>query len=129
MPYLTETFDGGTGLRRVGEGVLTGREIIETIRALPEAVPTLDRITHALVDLTGVTRLEVSNAELDTIASIDRAYAARFRIMRVAIAAPSDLAFGIARMYEAALSRVGWEVQVFRELQAAEAWMKESPGD
>ncbi len=126
MPYHLDLIHGGTGLRRTGEGVLTGGEIIEALRALPEQVPDLERITHALVDLTGITRIEVTNAELDTIASLDRGHGQRFGIRRVAIVATSDLAFGLARMYEAAMAGAGWEMRVTRDLAAAEAWLAEA---
>lgn len=125
MPYHLDLIHGGTGLRRSGKGVLTGQEIIEAIRALPEQVPDPERITHALVDLTGVTRIEVTNAELDTITSIDRGFGQRFGIRRVAIVANSDLAFGLARMYEAAMANAGWEVRVVRDLPTAEVWLAE----
>ncbi len=99
MPYRLVITQDGRCLRRIGEGVLTGQEIIQAVRALPEEVPEPERITHGLIDLTAVTRLEITTAELETIATLDRGHSRRFKVTRVAIAAPTDLAFGLARMY------------------------------
>ncbi len=125
MPYRFVITQDGRCLRRIGEGVLTGQEIIRAVRALPEEVPEPERITHGLVDLTAVTRLEITTAELETIATLDRGHSQRFKVTRVAIVAPTDLAFGLARMYEAAVAQVGWEVRVVRDLPSAEAWLAE----
>lgn len=125
MPYRFELIHGDTGLCRIGEGVLTGHEIIQAIRALPVEIAEPDRITHALVDLTAVTRIAVTNAEPDSIARIEQAHGERFGIQRVAIVVNLDLAFGLARMYEAGMSRTGWEIRVLRDLPAAEAWLAE----
>jgi len=42
---------------------------------------------------------------------------------RVAVVAPADNSFGLARMYEALSARVPWEFRVFRDGDAALAWL------
>jgi hypothetical protein len=42
---------------------------------------------------------------------------------RVAVVAPIDVSYGLARMYEALSDRVPWEFCVFRDVAAARVWL------
>lgn len=42
---------------------------------------------------------------------------------RVAVVAPADHSFGLARMYEALSGRIPWEFRVFRDETAAREWL------
>jgi len=42
---------------------------------------------------------------------------------KIAVVAPKDLSFGLARMYQAFASSVPWEFMVFRAMGAALAWL------
>lgn len=42
---------------------------------------------------------------------------------RVAVVAPTDHSFGLARMYEALSGRIPWEFRVFRDVTAAREWL------
>lgn len=42
---------------------------------------------------------------------------------KVAVVAPGDLSFGLARMYESFSHRVDWEFSVFRDPRAALEWL------
>ncbi|NWJ42369.1 MAG: hypothetical protein HXX12_15520 [Geothrix sp.] len=123
MPYLTELIHEGTGLLRLGRGVLTGQEILDVIAAFPEGISTPERITHCLVDLTGVTRLEVSNRELEAIVATDSLKLKGTNLTRAAIAAPEDLTYGVSNMYRGHASHSGIEIRVFRTLAEAKAWL------
>jgi len=127
MPYLTELIHEGTGLLRIGRGVLTGQEIIEVVAAFPEGIGAPERLTHCLVDLTGVTRLEVSNREIEAIVATDNLKLKGMNLTRAAIAAPEDLAYGVSNMYRGHASNSGIEIRVFRTLAEARAWL--DPGE
>lgn len=43
---------------------------------------------------------------------------------KIAVVAPTDLSFGLARMYEAFAESVPWDFVVFREVDAALAWLR-----
>ena len=47
---------------------------------------------------------------------------------RVAVVAPSDLSFGISRMYGAYSSSIPWEFVVFRTVDTALDWLGKSEG-
>jgi len=42
---------------------------------------------------------------------------------KVAVVAPEDISFGLARMYEAFSDSVPWEFMVFRDATAAVSWL------
>jgi hypothetical protein len=123
LPYLTELFSNGTGLRRVGQGVLTGEEILQALRSWPSGIAEPERITHGLVDLTGVTSLRVTLEDVKTIADIDRKNAEDMNLTHVAMVAPTDLLFGMSRLYEGLAAIPHWNVNFFRTLDEAEAWL------
>jgi hypothetical protein len=121
--------DEGTGLLRVGTGLLKGEEILAAIAAFPEGLPDPARLTHALVDLTAVTRLEVSNQELQSIVAIDGLNLKRTNLTRATIAAPTDLTYGVSRMYRGYSRTSSLKVEVFRTLEAAKKWLYSTEAD
>jgi hypothetical protein len=122
MPYTIEYVDQGRGVRSVGSGVVTGDEIrgaLEAVvRGAPARAPTL---RYAVVDLSGVTDLRVTPKDVRVIATEDRALQAVTPGGVVAIIAPEDHVFGMARMWET-LVEDGWETHVFRTAAEADGW-------
>ncbi len=123
MPYHSELIDDGTGVLRVGMGVLTGQELIDAARAVPSAIPGLKNITHSLVDFTSVEVFDVSTDSIHELSKLMGKNGEMMGPMRVAIAAPTPLSFGMSRMYAALASKPGWEVQTFRTLEEAKGWL------
>lgn len=123
MAYNTEFIDEGSGILHVGQGVLTGREIIEALKTLAADPQNFESITHGLIDLTEVAELHVSMDEVKIITEIDRGSSNIIRRARVAIAAPEDLMFGTSRMYAGMMHTPGWTIEVFRTMDQARAWL------
>jgi len=123
MPYHSELIEDGTCVLRVGTGVLTGAEILAAAKALPEFVVDLSKFTHGLVDLTGVTYLDVSTEDIKKISEQNLKLSQLTGAGRIAIAASSDLAFGMSRMYGALVSTKNWTVATFRTMEEARAWL------
>jgi hypothetical protein len=79
-----------------------------------------------LADCRAVERIEVTRSGLQALsASTALRLDANQVPWRVAIVAPSDAVFGMARMYEAFRSESPEQVQVFRDLPAAELWLEQ----
>ena len=87
--------------------------------------PEVKYAVHELVDLSGVALDSAVSAEgVRRLADFWRDREGVLQsTTRVAIVAPNDAAFGMARMYQ--LIREGGpdEIQVFRERPEAEAWL------
>jgi hypothetical protein len=128
MPYRTALINGGTGVLRTGSGVVTGQEIIDEARAILSLVTDPARITHGLVDFTAIDGFEASADEMAQVAQVNRKNSQTVKNVLVAIAAPKDIAFGMSRMYGSLIEGSGWEVQTFRTLEQAKAWLSSRLG-
>lgn len=87
------------------------------------ADPRFDGDFCSLTDLSEATGVSVDQRELTATAWMPLYNAGARR----AIVAPSDLMYGMARLYASNAERVGQTVRVFRTLQEAEAWLELSP--
>jgi hypothetical protein len=127
MPATLTTIDGGRGYRLTGAGVLTAAEII-AIKDGVEADPALPRdLAYWLVDLSRVTELRLTAHDVRAIVAVDRRLARLMPSAVVAVVAPADVVFGLARMWEVLAEGIGWQTQVFREAGAAAAWVRGLP--
>jgi hypothetical protein len=122
--------------RRVVFAVATGTLTLEDFLVKHREVWSRSDVAgfDAIYDLGGIEDLVLSSGErlrelADLASTLDPPGAAA----RLAIVAPRDFAFGIARMYEAYRTmnqRGSKAVSVFRSMQAALDWLGlEGPGD
>jgi hypothetical protein len=75
---------------------------------------------HTLTDLSEVTEVDVESFAIAAAASTPL-----FALgVRRAIVAPTDLLFGLARMYASHAERGGGQIHVFRDRAAAEGWLR-----
>lgn len=125
MPYTTEFIDDGTGVLHVGSGIVSSGEIVAGSHEVQSDEARARRLTHGLVDLTDVTELHVTAADMRIIAQASKRTAKFMPRGAVAIVAPRDYIFGMARMWESLVDEDGWTTRVFRDRAEAEAWLRE----
>lgn len=100
-------------------GVVTESDLISHLRSHvedPELRPGMDEI----VDLRGVTELDLSTPALRRVILFEQQHLEPFRLARIAIVASTDLPFGLSRMYQSLTDQAGTEVSVHRTLEEAE---------
>lgn len=124
MPGTIEFVEDGRGLVFSGSGVLTGQEILEAKEALAADEAPLRTVKFALVLLEDVTAVDVTVGDLRAAAIVDRRLAQMMPNAAVAIVAPRDHDFGIARMWEAIADVPEWTTYVFRSREEADAWLR-----
>lgn len=124
MPGTIEFVEDGRGLVFSGSGVLTGQEILEAKEALAADEVPLRTVKFALVLLEDVTAVDVTIGDLRAAAIVDRRLARMMPNAAVAIVAPRDHDFGIARMWEAIADVPEWTTYVFRSREEADAWLR-----
>ena len=129
MPYHTEFIRHGTCVYQVGTGQLSGQEFINAALDLRSAMKHADQITHALVDLTTADGMNLSLEDVRRVVAIHCECSKVLKTFAIAIAAPSNLTFGLSRMYGALLGSTGWRIQVVRTLNEAWAWLNEFQSD
>lgn len=96
-------------------------ELIERLVSDPE-IP--DGI-NGLVDLRSVDRLDLSAEAIQRASETAAEYESCFAGSRWGIVAGKDLAFGISRMYELQRNPQRYTIGVFRDMEAARAWLAE----
>jgi len=123
MSFQTEFIDGGTGALRIGRGVVTGQEIIDSVESFLSTVDDPMRITHQLVDFTKVDAFDVFTEDMERAAFLALRNAKRMGKVRLAIAAPGDVAYGMCRMFGALVYRSEWSICIVRAREEAVAWL------
>jgi hypothetical protein len=117
------TVDRSAGVRvATFTGVVDERTLLdayERVVATPDYDPDLDD----LLDFGDVERVDVAGEGVRRlVAYFDRADLPGHHA-RLAIVAPQDYVFGLARMYEALRGGAPGQIRVFRDRAAAEAWL------
>ena len=103
-------------------GEVSEIELLDVARKLASD-PSIPPGHRELVDLSGVLVTDVTSLALRRVAQIYAEADKRPEDSRVAIVAPADLFYGLSRMYEAFREPSPLEIQVFRELREARAWL------
>jgi hypothetical protein len=79
---------------------------------------------YAIIDLTSVESMDINFNEVASVVQQNNRIAANApKGVLVAVASPNDLGYGLARMWEALVERVGWETATFRSRPEAELWI------
>ena len=104
-------------------GAVTNDEFLSFYKALFED-DQFDKSFNLLVDLRQAESSVRSAETLNEFADfIRRQYVSTTARPKVAVVAPEDISFGLARMYEVFSGDVPWEFAVFRAAAAALAWL------
>ena len=98
---------------------VTDSEVLNHLRAVAQH-PEYSPVFKHLIDCTHIASFEVS-ADLTRSLAGKKLFSSRSRL---AIVAPQDHIYGMARMFEL---QHGGSVQVFRDLPSAEKWLGVNP--
>lgn len=130
MPIKIRDLDGGLGNLITGSGVVNNDDYLNALREhLLQDKAKFANYRYSLADWTQVTQVSVSNDTIHHIANLCRQAALVNPHPIVAVAAKSDLAYGLSRMAQLLMSETGWEHEVFRSRTDAEAWIKIRVGE
>ena len=126
MPYTVEVIDNGKGIQHVGSGIVSGGDLMTSAATVLKMVHEGLTPEYAVTDLTHVTDFSVSAEEIARNAALNNEVARRLPRVKVAIIAPADNIFGMARMWQAHMDGSGWVSKVFRNRADALTWLKQS---
>ncbi len=91
--------------------------------------PAFDESYNMLVDLRQATSGERSTTALRSLSSaVEQRYRNVELAPKTAIIAPTDISYGLGRMYQSFVDAVPGEVVIFRAADAALAWLDAPPG-
>ena len=119
---LTTTFSAEYDLRvHTSRGELVLEELLETLRSLYES-PEFRPEQNSLWDVREARLEGLSSDQVKRIGDLVSGHWGKQAAPKSALVASKDLAFGLARMYEARLESRG-QVRVFREMEEALSWL------
>ena len=98
------------------------RTAYDALLASGEFDPAMDVVS----DLSEVTRYDVSAEGLRELARTFAPYNAAMAGARLAIVAPKDVIYGMARMFEILRSDAPQEIRIFRDLEEAREWIQQA---
>ena len=126
MPIQIEVVQEGAGVIYDCRGAVTISDFYQATKSFLATPEEVKKWRYTIIDLTFADSMDIDYREIETVVALDRQLAA-FAIPGVllAVASPSDLGYGLARMWEAIVDGIGWETRVFRSRSEAECWVKE----
>ncbi len=125
MPITLQTYNNGKGVRTTYSGVVTDREYLTHIRlypSLPSAV--FESIQYGLTDLSDVRKLDLSTTTVIEAANVSSATMKKNPNLRIAIAAPNDIEFGMSRIWSAWSDMELAHTALFRTVAEAKDWLQ-----
>ena len=126
MPVSVASIQDGAGLLFICTGNVTAKDLLDAKDRLLETPTRLQECKFAIVDLGLASSLKLSSDEVRKIAEKDRELAVITRPgLPVAVLAPNDLAYGLARMWEVFVENTGWETIIFRVREEGEDWVRQ----
>jgi len=126
MPIRIEIRQAGAGVILDWSGSLKLSDFHEVQTRFLTSSEKLKQVKYILVDLTFVDTLNVPYRDMELIAQGDMRLAQNATPgVLFAVAAPRDLGFGLARMWQVLAEKTKWETMVLRSRAEAEAWIRE----
>jgi hypothetical protein len=125
VPYSTEFTADGLGLLQIGQGIVTGDDLIATTLLVSQARSQLSRVRYGLIDLSAATGFEVSLAYLVEVAHVDKELIATVsKNLAVAVVTAAGDGARLARTWQVLAAPTGWRIHVFGDRDAATAWLR-----
>jgi len=123
MPVEIHISPDGKKVEFISSGTVTGAEILDANRSIytPE---TLRKLAYKIVDRTTCTDYQVSAEEVQLIANQDKEAAKINPDLQILLVAPTDLQFGVSRMWQAYVGETGLQTKIFRDRESAYAWLQ-----
>jgi hypothetical protein len=103
----------------------SGEVCVEDILDIADWCDETDRLTPGLprfADASAISCVRVNFSDVVHVTG-ERRRLARPQAVRIAVMVGSDLAYGVARMYQTLLDHPQIDLEVFRDREAAFAWL------
>lgn len=126
MALRTEFTADGRGVFQTATGDLSLAELIVDLRQRQGDPARVAQRKFSLIDFSAVTTLQGATLEaMQRLIVEQRRLAQAAPKLDLAVVAPKDLIFGVARMWEGMKQDLGWEGCVVRTREEALAWLRE----
>jgi len=124
MPIQINYLNDGIGIEIIASEVVTGKEIIEAHKDIYNE-KNLKSQKYQIIDRSHCKEYNVSSAEVQRIAEIDKAASKFNPNIIIALISPTDLQFGMSRMWQTHVEESLFVTHIFRDRKSADEWIKE----
>lgn len=126
MPIQIEVKHRAMGVVYHCQGAVTIEDFFIAGKGFLVTPEEIRKWRYSLINLTDVESMDIHYDQVSFIVQQNHQIAA-YAVPGVllAVAAPKDIGFGLARMWEMLVERVGWETRTFRSVVEAEAWIQD----
>jgi hypothetical protein len=125
MPIQIEVRDDAMGVIYHCRGAMNIGDFFAASEGFLATPEEIRKWRYALIDLNAVESMDINYYDVSSVVTQNATIAANaVPGVLLAVAAPRDHAYGLARMWEALVERVGWETMTFRSLAKAEEWIQ-----
>ena len=124
MAY-TILYQSDGGVITTYTGVVTDEELLSSARERTTPIEKTDSYRYLLSDFTDVSSFEVSSAAIRRIAHLADKMIQRNPGIRVAAVLPTDLEFGMGRMWQSLTKKGEATAVVVRTMDEAVKWLEE----
>lgn len=126
MPIQIEVKHRAMGVVYHCQGAVTIEDFFIAGKGFLATPEEIRKWRYSLIDLTDVESMDIHYDQVSFIVQQnDQIAACAVPGVLLAVAAPKDIGFGLARMWEMLVERVGWETMTFRSVAEAEGWIQE----
>ena len=126
MPIDATLIANGQGVVYTHRGTVTADELLEITRKALARPEKVRKVLFSIIDQSDVALSYEPMQVISHLQILDKKLIGLMHKGFVqAIIAPSDLAFGYARMWQAMSENEGWESRVVRSRAEAVAWVRE----
>ncbi len=128
MPYEITTEDNGSRIITRYYGKLTAAEVYAAYTERFTDIKKINQYKVLLNDYTDVTETVVSDVDVAKLAAIYTAAAMQNPHVIAVSIMPTDLQFGLGRMWEGYIFEIPWEEIIVRTQQEATQWLAKKLG-
>ena len=128
MPYKTEYLDGEGGVITTYWGTVTDDEVVNSGKEKTASLERVKAYRYLLTDLSNVDEYRVSTQGIEANAKIASQFHAINSKVLLAFVLPTDVEFGMGRMWQAYADQAGVHSRVFRTRREADEWLKTKLG-
>ena len=120
------TFTDDNGIITVYSNTVDDAEYIDSIKARWEKTDFTKKCRYTLSDFTSVTELTVTSDGIRDAAQLCLAASKHNKSILVVAILPTDLEFGMGRMWQVYADETGWNSFPARDMKTAKEWLNEN---
>jgi hypothetical protein len=79
---------------------------------------------YRIMDFMEATKMNISSSDIKYIVSMNKKGSKKNPNVKIAIIAPSDLMFGLSRIYKSYAESIGFEILIFKNKEACDLWLE-----